>query len=864
MDSHTEPFEAIKHILANLPQPELLDDHPWTRGLFVQAALSDDPACSEQPPGQQLLIALAGLFPLMQPAAPPREGKRLDSRWGEFGLLAALYYAPLVHGMPLPTSLRDAWARIDQSIQLCLTDHPARAVPEADLHVYRLVADEPEIAPVSTISDWHRKGLERFAEIVLTRERSLAANGFGPSPILDPGTQPHSPGQVGAKQAAQPAGSRKRTYWRVALLGLAGLLLLALTLAGVKLRRVYQAVALLEQDISALKSLQANSPGLQQLIAAGPDLQRLQTHVDTLEDEVAPYLWLAPYLGWVPEYGCDLASSPALLDLVQNLSHTALLGYQAALPLMESVAGDGTSLDLARLTEHFVHARPQYRGVQAGLDRIYAARGQIDSSCLSPRLRVPLETQLDPLLPLLEDGLSAAVALPRLLGAGDEGPKTYLVLVQNSDELRATGGFITAVGSFVLNDGELLNYQFETSEIFEDWTKPYPQAPWQYSRYMDIPVLVLRDANWFSHYPTTALWAETLYAYTGHHSVDGVVAIDQQVLIYLLQALGPLTVAGENAPVTHENVVRYMRTAKEPPPDVDIREWIPNRKEFIGELASAILDKLFNDRSISREKVARALLRSLNERHILLQVDDPGMTDLLARHAWDGALRPGTGDFLMVVDTNVGYNKTNAVVTTGISYDIDLSDPTRPTGSLVVFHDNQATGVESCQIKGGKSGPEDQWLLYKIDRCYWDYLRIYLPQGASLKHATPHTVPAEWTLRQEAVRAQVDLLEEEIEGVTGFGTLLVVPGQESLATSFDFALPERVVVSQSGSNLKQYSLKIQKQPGTLAVPVTLRVHLPEAGRLVSVSPQALVQENNLLIETDLRTDLQVELVFEAP
>jgi hypothetical protein len=114
------------------------------------------------------------------------------------------------------------------------------------------------------------------------------------------------------------------------------------------------------------------------------------------------------------------------------------------------------------------------------------------------------------------------------------------------------------------------------------------------------------------------------------------------------------------------------------------------------------------------------------------------------------------------------------------------------------------------------------------------------------------------------VRAQVDLLEEEIEGITGFGTLLVVPGQESLATSFDFALPERLVVSQPGSNLKQYSLKIQKQPGTLAVPVTLRVHLPEVGRLVSVTPQALVQANNLLIETDLRTDLQVELVFEAP
>ena len=38
------------------------------------------------------------------------------------------------------------------------------------------------------------------------------------------------------------------------------------------------------------------------------------------------------------------------------------------------------------------------------------------------------------------------------------------------------------------------------------------------------------------------------------------------------------------------------------------------------------------------------------------------MTALLASHRWDGAVRPEQGDFLMAVDTNVGFNKTNAVV----------------------------------------------------------------------------------------------------------------------------------------------------------------------------------------------------------
>jgi len=864
MTGPAEAFETVKQVLRDLNRPGRLDEHPWTRALFVREALSKEGALAEQPPGQRLLVALAGLIPLMRPAAPPRDGVRLDSRWGEFGLLAALYYAPLLHGRPVPTSLRDAWARIDASIQLCLSASPPGDMPGVDPGSFRLVADEPEVAPVSTISDWHRKGLERLTDIVLTRERFLASSGMGASPILEPELQAERSEDPGSEQNEAASGTRRRQLWRVIPLALGAVILLALLLLGLKARRIVQAVSLLEGDLSGFQEIMSGSPDLARIASLGPDLERLKTHVDSLRAEAEPFLWLAPSLGWVPEYGCDLAAAPALLDLAGNLADASLLAYQAAQPLLEGAADSEVSLDSAVLNEQLVLAQPRYQAARDSLEGVYAARAEIDSACLSPRLRAPLETQLDPLLPILDDGLSLAVSIPGLLGADEQGTKTYLVLIQNSDELRATGGFITAVGSFVLNKGELLSYQFESSDRFEDWSKPYPQAPWQLSRYMDIPVLVLRDANWFSDYPTTAIWAEYLYAYTGNHSVDGVIAIDQQALIYLLEALGPVSVPGESAPVSHDNLVAYMRSAKQRPPGVEIWEWAPNRKDFIGNLASAILDKLFSDRAVSWDDIGRAMLRALEERHILLQVDDPTVTALLARHAWDGALRPGNGDFLMVVDTNMGYNKTNAVVGQKILYDLDLADPARPAGSLVVFHENQAQGVESCQIRERNLSPEDQWLLYNIDRCYWDYLRVYLPAGTSLVRATPHEVPGEWTINAEAVAAQVDPLEEEIEGVTGFGTLLVVPGGGSLATSFDFALPPRVVSAQPGSNLRSYSLTVQKQPGTLAVPITVLVRLPDGAQLVSATPAARLENGALQFQADLRTDLHIEIVFALP
>src|SRR5690606_22520184 len=50
-------------------------------------------------------------------------------------------------------------------------------------------------------------------------------------------------------------------------------------------------------------------------------------------------------------------------------------------------------------------------------------------------------------------GVQLAPLLPDLLGLTE--PQTYLLLLQNNHELRATGGFITAVGRVTLDKGRI-------------------------------------------------------------------------------------------------------------------------------------------------------------------------------------------------------------------------------------------------------------------------------------------------------------------------------------------------------------------------------------------------------------------------
>ncbi len=854
MATNLEYFEILKQLLKNVRDPNSLNGHPWADSLFVEDAVIGDPGLQHESPGGQLVTALADLFPQMMPSTPPRRGKRLDPRWGEFGLLAALYFTPFNHGTAYPTTLMDAWGRIDEAILYFVYGKPAGELSPEEVEKYRLVGDDLEYGSASTLSDWQRKGLQRFAAIILDQERFLSRTQGRPSPLL-------GEGQAGVPDVPSAARRSAGRGWCLAGVILAVLLLAVVGLASYKGWRIYQSGLPVLRDVTALREIGRGPRDLAAVRSALPLLGTLQTDLAAFEGEAQPLLWLSPRLGWLPEVGDDLRAAPALLELAHHVLDAALPASQAALPLLDQVEG-GSHYDPASLTYLLVQAGPQLQQARSALDEAMTVRQGLDAERLSPRLRGLLVDDLDPLLGQADEALSLALALPDILGAGGDGPKTYLILVENEDELRPTGGFITAFGNLVVHDGQVISMKFEPMDgSQEDWSKPYPAAPWQLREYMNSRVLLMRDSNWFVDYPTTVTWAEYLYAYTHDHSVDGVIAFDQNFLVSLLGAMGPVSVEDGGTALTPANVIEYMRQAKERPEDLPgSLVWQP--KAFIGQIAAAVLNGLDSDRPHDWQAIAGVMVQALDEHHLLVQFDDPAVSSLIAARGWDNSVQAGAGDFLMVTDTNVGFNKTNAVVETRLAYDVDLSQADGPQSTLTVFHKNNASPDVPClQWNTGQLTDERS---YPIDRCYWSYLRVYTPAGTALLEATPQAIPGQWMWSGKGVPARVDTLDEELPGIQAFGTLLVVPGGASQTTSFRFDLPAAVVESQPATGSSVYHLKVRKQPGTLAVPLTLRIHLPGRAVLESSSLPGVLQDQSLLVQTDLRTDVELEVVFSMP
>jgi hypothetical protein len=863
--------EELNLILINLSNPERLDTHPWTKSLSVKELVSKEPEAKQKSPGYQLALTVCQIFHRMMPSTLPRHGKRLDTSWCQFGFLAAQYFAPFEFGSTVPSSLRDAAGRLDEAVYLYVTRKSALEFETSELEKYKIIGDEDEFVPISTLSDWHTKGLHRLFDLFCANEQRIA--GGDDVSKLDPLLFPpkvsmksflgkgKKPGFEKIEQIRKNGNNFQEKWKKIFPKVLLGVIFLVVLLLAIKGFRVYFAVKPVITDLQQVNSLDISRTGdwLSQAQSIGPLLTKTRADLHELSYEVKPFLWLGKAFAWMPVYGGDLAAAQDLMDLANGACSSADEVYQIVSPVLLSMNSSQNPPKISEIVILLNENRAQLIEARSASDEALVAEEKIDTQKLSPKVK-SLVNKIGPLVSLLDQGISGAIAIPELMGATGSGPKTYMLLLQNEDEIRATGGFITAVGTVAVEDGKVLSYKIEDSYALDDPNLYYPPAPWQLADYMDASHWVLRDANWYPDFPTSARWVEMFFAMSQSYGVDGIIALDQQAIKYILEGLGPIQIEGVSYPITSDNVIDYMRSAKSPAPTENVdSNWYQQRKDFMQGLAQAILERIQSGSGFSWLDLSNSLIQALDERHILIKSDDSSTSNLLAIRGWDGAIHPKEGDFLQVVDSNLGFNKVNAVVKETLSYDIDLSNLEKPKSSLLVNIQNNASGNPAC-IQEANYGDGSYTAL--INRCYWDYLRVYTLPSTNLTDASPHLIPSSELMDGKALPAQINnLVDENNKLIKGYGTLLVIPGGAITSVSYSFSLP--VTVLKIDGRNTTYQLVVQKQAGTIATPIQLSIHLPSSTTIVNSSLIGKQNGNEWTFSTDLRQDLQFELTFTS-
>ncbi len=606
-----------------------------------------------------------------------------------------------------------------------------------------------------------------------------------------------------------PATSSVRRSPRKTILGVLALLLLLLILlmavrvvraAGAARSAMNELQALQQADLAALSSLDPALLGEMQGRFA-----RLEDDLATIERQVRPFLPLARHMGWLPRYAAEAQAAPDLLQLAQGGATAGRAGLDGAAVIAQALRNEGEGSALGRLASALEETQPRWQEVDAAVQQVADARSRLDLQALDPRISYQL-ARLDDYLPLLQSGAVMARLAPDLLG--NDSPKTYLVLPQNSEELRPTGGFISGVGLMQLARGELLQLDFADSYTVFNPDIDHPAAPPDLLQTMGTDMLLFRDANWSVDFPASAGVAQSLYQLDTGRTTEGVIAFDLEATQRLMIALEPLTLPGYAEPLTAGNVLTAMRTVWNAPTTTEntveqsnTSDWWFHRKDFMGDLAGAARTRLESGQ-VDMGKLAGAVYSSLQQKHILIALNDPAGQAALDEAGWGGKVSPGRGDFLLVVDTNVGWNKVNSVVQRQTLYSVALQQDGSAVADLTLtyIHGGETNAEPCVHVARYGDSYEDM-----ARRCYFNYLRVLVPAGAQLLDSEGFTTPVV-VGRGERNTTQLA------------GSLVVAPGTTH-QVRLRYQLPAGLLTAG-------YTLTMQKQPGIPPWPVQVMVQEP--------------------------------------
>ena len=207
---------------------------------------------------------------------------------------------------------------------------------------------------------------------------------------------------------------------------------------------------------------------------------------------------------------------------------------------------------------------------------------------------------------------------------------------------------------------------------------------------------------------------------------DGVIAVDLRFVPLLLSAFPNAKLDGKL--ITPENVISEVKASWSPPPTGPIpADWWKNRKDFMSVLFNTLMGRVKGGQ-FGRTDLIRALYDGLRSHSIQLYFADPDLQDIVEKANWAGAVSPGQADYLQVVDSNLGYNKVNAIVTREMTYTVTLAP-----------QDSHATVDLAYTNPASKTGQEcDHRPYYGKDyddleqRCYWNYVRVLAPINSRL------------------------------------------------------------------------------------------------------------------------------------
>ena len=495
--------------------------------------------------------------------------------------------------------------------------------------------------------------------------------------------------------------------------------------------------------------------------------------------------------------------------------------------------------------------RKDIQGVKTELDAV-------DRDRLPKRFRNDVDdgirraTETDALLADAEAGFAI---LPGFLGA--DGPRTYLIGMQNSAEQRGTGGSILQFTKMTILDGtpELPKEKNASQSVYNvDRDRiqypdvPVPEDAWYVRQVPDAQRF--GNSNWSPHWPLSAqlMLAYAKRADPSFPEMDGVIAVDPLMLRNLMPGVGRFVTNRGNVISQRKAVPFLLNKAYGAFGNLD-----SVRKAVLRNVVTKFYEGMI--KPAHPTELVQGFGKSLAEKNMQIWLRDPAEQAFIERMNWDGGIDEAkNADYYNVVEQNVGGNKLDYFQRQTHTLEVAFEGDDAVNSSTVEVT-NDTYLPQHRYVMGDSGGPNSTGGLHGTTR---PMMNVYVPASAQLIDAVPGSTPV--ALGGSGAATWVaGMPPENIEmGKKVWSAAFEIGPGKSTSIRYDYRVPG-VVRTVEGRRV--YRLVVQHQPKVNPERLVVRIRLPEGAS--AVQARGFRRDGDMLVLGRIvKVDFELEVSWD--
>lgn len=379
--------------------------------------------------------------------------------------------------------------------------------------------------------------------------------------------------------------------------------------------------------------------------------------------------------------------------------------------------------------------------------------------------------------------------------------KQVIVLFQNTEEIRATGGFMGSYAKITINEGKITN--IEIQDIYE------PDG--QFQGFVDAPPgakeylsggngLRLPDSNWNPDFPSAAKTIATYFAFGHEKDIDLIIALNVDLVERMLKIVGEIYLPDYGLTASADNLTDLAHA--------DRNSFFAGSKQKINFLASLFTNLKIKLTTLSQAQIVSMIQTTklaLPRKELQFFAWDENLQNLFDKYKISGSLsRPNEADlFISQIESNVGINKANKKISRSTNLKIN----------------HQSTTISTTFQNDDSESKED----------YINYHRLYFDPAVTIREIAYNG--------QSITNYEEGLIktnnQEEFKEI---GLLLALPAGQS---------SELTIVVNHPSICQEQTCKIaiRKQPGL--APILHTIQLQNETQSIVVEQDETIEFNQL-------------------